>query len=396
MSPVLSTFASVAPSRRRLLATASLLPLLAACGGGGDAALEPRLTEASTARARAAAAAGTARGLAGLVVGRVHGDQLEMGVAGQRRTDAAGALSGDELFCLGSNAKAMTALIAARMVELGHLRWESRLLDVEPALRAAALPVYADITLELLLAHRGGVWSLTQPEELEALFASLDGPLPATLAEQRRYLAARVLALPPQDGVQPGASFHYSNAGYLLAGLMLERVSGDSFEGLFDRHVTRALGIQTDLRAPAVVDPARQPWGHAGTSGALLPMSHPPVELQMFTDATAASGVAAMTPRGYARWLHLHLTALRGGATPLPAPYVQRLRAAEEGDYVLGWGCQRDAAGSLVLNHIGAEYGFTSFAAVDAVAGTALFALSNTEVNDWVLEAMLTSLQELA
>lgn len=116
----------------------------------------------------------------------------------------------------------------------------------------------------------------------------------------------------------------------------------------------------------------------------------------MFTDATAASGVAAMTPRGYARWLHLHLTALRGGATPLPAPYVQRLRAAEEGDYVLGWGCQRDAAGSLVLNHIGAEYGFTSFAAVDAVAGTALFALSNTEVNDWVLEAMLTSLQELA
>lgn len=387
------------PLSRRTLLAASLSPLLmAACGGGGDdnaAAKARTLSVETTARAQAAAAAGTALGLAGLAVGRLTDDRLELGVAGRRRVDGSTALSGDELFCLGSNAKAMTALIAARLVELGRLRWDSRLLDVEPALRAATLPVYAGITLEQLLAHRSGVWALTQDEELEALYELVDAPLPETLAALRLYLAGLVLGLPPQDGVQPGQGFHYSNAGYLLAGLMLERASGDSFERLLERHVAGALEIPADLRAPAVVDPKRQPWGHAGAAGALVPLTAVPAERLLYIDATAAAGVAAMTPRGYARWLHLHLRALRGESTPLPALYVQRLRAATEGDYVLGWSCARDQGGRLVLAHIGAEHGFTTMAQLDAGGRDARFALSNTQVTGWVLEAMQAGLERL-
>jgi CubicO group peptidase (beta-lactamase class C family) len=382
---------------RRGLLAAGLSPLLlAACGGGAD---EPppsnRLTVESSPRAKTAASQAVASGLAGLAIGRLQGNRLELGVAGRRRVGSAAELSGDELFCIGSNAKAMTALIAARLVELGRLRWDSRLLDVEPALRAHCLPAYASSTLADLLAHRSGVWSLTEWEELELLIEHFDGPLPETRAAQRLFLAAQVLALPPQEGVVPGRSFHYSNAGYHLAGLMLERAGADSFERLFERHVVAELGLAADLRAPALIDAQRQPWGHRGEPGALTPLTEVVPEYALFVDITAAAGVAALSPHAYADWLQLHLRALRGEATRLPAPYVQRLRTAAEGDYVLGWLCLRAAEGRRVLAHSGAEHGFTALVQLEADGSAARFALSNTQLADWVEEAMAGALSQL-
>lgn len=398
LRPSSVTAASPLLRRRALLTAVGLSPLLlSACGGGDEApALLPELRVEPSGEAQAAAAQAVAKGLAGLVIGRLQGSRLVLGVAGRRRVDSAAALQGDELFCIGSNAKSMTALMAARLVELGRLRWDSRLLDVEPALRAHCLPVYAATTLADLLAHRSGVWALTQPAELSELFDRVEEPLPETLAAQRVWLAAQLLALPPQEGVQPGRGFHYSNAGYHLAGLMLERAGGDSFERLFERHVVGALGLAADLRAPALIDAQRQPWGHTAGPGGLQPQTALPELIARYIDVTAAAGVAALSPRSYAAWLHLHLQALRGGMTALPAPYVQRLRSAVDGDYVLGWSRVRDDRGRGVLAHIGAEHGFTAMVQLDANGAGARFAMSNTELSEGVLAAMAGALERLA
>lgn len=383
--------------RRSLLAALGLSPLLlSACGGGDADAGGAALTVDASARARAAAAQAVDRGLAGIAIGQIRGSQLELGIAGRRRVDRGTDLTGEEMFCIGSNAKSMTALIAAQLVGTGRLRWNSRLLDVEPALRAGCLPAYADTTLAQLLGHRSGVWALTQGDEVAQVLDLLDGAIPETRAAQRLALAAQVLGLPPQEGVVPGSSFHYSNAGYLLAGLMLERASGESFERLFETHVVTALQLPADLRAPAAVDAARQPWGHAGSPGALKPLTEVPAELLLYVDVTAAAGVAALTPRTYARWLQLHQRALRGEATVLPASYVQALRDAREGDYALGWSCLQGRSGGRVLVHIGAEHGFTALAEVQADGRGARFALSNTQIDEWVLEALVEALDRVA
>ncbi len=68
-------------------------------------------------------------GLVGVELGRVTPHDCEIGVAGVRRTGTNDTLSGAESFLLGSNTKAMTAYITARLIDRGVLRWDSTMAE---------------------------------------------------------------------------------------------------------------------------------------------------------------------------------------------------------------------------------------------------------------------------
>src|SRR5262245_17419306 len=71
---------------------------------------------------------------------------------------------------LGSDGKAMTAALIARLVDQGKLSWTTPLETMLPALAAGMRPEYRSVTLVDLLSHRSGL-----PENLsdEAYFRSL-------------------------------------------------------------------------------------------------------------------------------------------------------------------------------------------------------------------------------
>jgi len=145
---------------------------------------------------------------------------------GVRRNDQPAQITLADYFHIGSNTKGITSLLAGKLVAQGKIRWDSKLLDVVPGLRASALPAYADVTLDALLSHRAGIPPYTTGAEIARLPA-FTGPL----VEKRRQFAAFVLQQPP---VLPGRgeAYAYSNAGYALAALMLEQVSQHSWEEL--------------------------------------------------------------------------------------------------------------------------------------------------------------------
>src|SRR6185295_7044664 len=75
----------------------------------------------------------------GLVALALRGDEIVgQGAAGVRKRGAEDKVTLDDQWHLGSCTKAMTATLAAILVEGGKLKWSTRLFDVFPALEAGA------------------------------------------------------------------------------------------------------------------------------------------------------------------------------------------------------------------------------------------------------------------
>ena len=349
-----------------------------------------------------AASSAVSQGLVGALFGQVSAEQREFSVAGLRQLGSPDVLNGQELFLFNSNGKAMTALVAARLIERGVLRWDSKISEAIPALQANMHADYRNVTLEQLLAHRGGVLGMTGDVDIQRFKTFLDnytGDLPQTLVDRRRFFADWMLMEPPPTGVIPGQDFLYSNAGYALVGAMMEAVTGKSYETLFDEELTQPLGVPGSWILPRLTA-ADQPAGHSGARDQLVVVAPSPADYQQWVDVTAPSGLFSTTAEGYLTWLNWHLLALQGQTTPLPAGYVQRLQQMADGDYAVGWFGGVDPTGQPVLVHGGSGEGFMSLAVIDLAGQRARFGVTNTEhtaadESSWVDDVLSTQLLEM-
>jgi CubicO group peptidase (beta-lactamase class C family) len=62
--------------------------------------------------------------------------------------------------------------------------------------------------------------------------------------------------------------FDYQNANFILAGAMLERCTGKSWEDLMKTEIFQPLGMTTaGFGAPGSGNDINEPWGHTDTSG---------------------------------------------------------------------------------------------------------------------------------
>jgi len=152
-------------------------------------------------------------GLAGIVTDTKR--TLRTVAEGFRSSASEEPLTPRDLWHIGSNAKAMTAVVYARLVENGVASWGAKMEDLFPSLSMHER--WRGTTVEQLMSHTGGlsdegllgIWQLIKSE--------LDQrPLPA----QRLAMAAKALAAPPP--VTRG-DFAYSNANYILLGSAIER-----------------------------------------------------------------------------------------------------------------------------------------------------------------------------
>lgn len=97
-------------------------------------------------------------------------------VSGVRRVPDGAAVTLNDLWHLGSNFKAFTAMLAATAVDRGEIEWTTTLAEAFPELEPTMLEAYRGVTLRDLLAHRAGV-----PANPDRQFVSGQ-----TRAEQRR------------------------------------------------------------------------------------------------------------------------------------------------------------------------------------------------------------------
>jgi D-alanyl-D-alanine carboxypeptidase len=296
---------------------------------------------------------------------------------GVRHNDQpAEAITLDDYFHLGSESKSVTSLLAGKLIEEGKLKWKSKLLDVVPEMKDKARPEYADITLDKLLSHRAGVQPFTTSLEHKAL-----PKLVGTVSERRLQFAAYVLQQPPFSPPK-GRAYTYSNAGYVLAALMLEHASGSSWEEL----VTAAfapLKLRYLVGFPNRHD-VHQPWGHrmqATPSGdsVLAPLG--PDSRYQGHDYMAPAMELSMPLPDFARLVQLHLQGLLGQDNYLKSSTYETIHFGRP-DYSYGWVVGGSASrGGLISTHSGTTRTFFSYMALYPSQQVAFVVLTNAGGN---------------
>jgi CubicO group peptidase (beta-lactamase class C family) len=401
--------ASARLNRRQLLALAISSAALTACGGGTSEIKDAANTARRKSLLEQTATTAVAAGLVSASLHYADRQSSAAAAAGLRQKGAPAATAIGDWLRIGSVSKAMTACMAAKLIDRGQLSWTLSLADALPDLAAGMLPAFRSVTVVQLLEHRGGLIAMNNEADVSLFLeflATQTEPVPKTLAGRRRFAAAWALQL-AQPGVTPGQDFLYSNVGYMLVGMILEARSGKSFTALFDELIVPLVGMPgapgLSPGMPTTAGLAMQ-RGHVGTPGAVQFFEWNPPELEGWNEVLgeAAGGVFA-TVTGYAKWQQLHQQALNGETTPLPAAYVERLRKPV-GDYVLGWdvGPLPDAFKQKVcLFHGGARDGFNAFSVIAMDGQFAISAFTNTDAQEgsqdsgWAMELLTKAIIEL-
>ncbi len=250
---------------------------------------------------------------------------LEIDALGKHSINLPDAATLDDRFHIGSNTKAMTAFIIAKYVEKGKLKWTTKFFDLFPEWKEKSKSEYANITLKDLLSHRAGV----QPFQGEN-----DPQIPdfkGTNPEKRKHFGQFVLTLEPvkPDDQNP---FVYSNAGYTLATLMVEKVTHKSWEELVEKVFNKDLNLNVKLSWPEN-QKIKDTWGHLTENDSLKPVSS---DWNYHLDYTEPAGDLNITLVGYVKFIQLNLQGLEGKNNYLKSETYKFIHNGIK-NYSLGW-----------------------------------------------------------
>jgi CubicO group peptidase (beta-lactamase class C family) len=283
------------------------------------------------------------QGLPGFVAYVFEGSEpVFFTASGKRRLGGTDEVRHDDRFHLGSCGKAMTAVVAARLVAREVVSWGMPLRlafdEVHPRL--------VEVTLADLLRHRAGlVKDLMKTPHWKTLWTAGGTP-----HEVRQQVSDRLVKEAPET--QPRAAFAYSNASYLVAGAVLERAAGKPWEALMQEHVFGPLNMSScGFGAPASSGPA--PWGHRKTSNGYVPV--PPGPDADNPPGMGPAGTVHCSLEDWGSFIMTLVASLRGENDYLPPAILRTLVTRQAGsDYVMGWlKLQRDWSDGFLLHHAG-------------------------------------------
>lgn len=254
----------------------------------------------------------------GLGAAILRGDRIiGQGVAGVRKRGTAERITFDDRFHLGSCGKAMTATLVALLVEEGRLNWTTTLGELFADTVKPMHSAWHAVTVRQVLAHRSGL--RFDPDGAAQVFklfrapyaSSRSGPgamesqqaQPGTVSQQRLVIVRQVLSRPPR--YSPGTKFYYSNVGYILAGAVLEQLTGRAWEDLMRERLFQPLGISTGgFGPPGTAGKTDQPWGHSSFVGKPLDPGSPAAQFPLYY---GPAGLVHMSIADWAKFVELHL-----------------------------------------------------------------------------------------
>lgn len=286
----------------------------------------------------------------------------------------------DDPFHIGSCTKPITATMIATLVDEQKLAWNTRVLDVFPEWKGDIRPEFAPVTIADLLSHEAGVEEFGEEEEM-AKVPKLTG----SLIERRRAFAHFALQQPPV--VPPRTASKYSNAGFVIAAAMAERVTGQSWETLVRERIFTPLAMKS-----AATGWPQHLWGHTpGDDGKLIAID--PHGSYQLPDYLAPCGDLQMTTDDLARFLRAHLLAMRGTPAIIP-PATAALMHTKRIKGGLGFGVNSIAGFDNVATHSGSADTFITVIAIAAKQNVAV-AVSANAAGDAAQHAVGSMLRDL-
>lgn len=288
-----------------------------------------------------------ARGLPAMGAALAHRKGLiGMGAGGTRRASGGAAVTVNDKWHLGSNAKALTGILAGMAVDASVLTWNRTVSQAFPELSGSMLPVYGPVPLTELLAHTSGMTN-----SVSALVGASTTNLPAA----RMTWTDHALRQQPNNA---RGTYYYSNTAFGMAGAMIERAWSSTYETLMQQRLFTPLGLVGVGWGPTAAAGANdQPQGHRlqGSTWVVCEGCDNPPGL-------SSAGTVHMPLRAWARIMQELLLADQGRSTLLTQTTARFLTtnavpAGGGSAYGMGWSVFGDAQrsvshdGSNTTNH---------------------------------------------
>lgn len=233
-------------------------------------------------------------------------------------------------FRLASVTKQFTAAAVMLLVREGKLSYEDTLTSVFPG-----YPEYGrTITIRHLLNHTSGL------PDYEDLMPTADPALPVEKAQIRDAGVLELLKKQEKGKFVPGSKWAYSNSGYVVLGLVIEKISGRPFPDFLRERVFEPLGMEgTMAYVRGANEVPNRAFGHSREAGAWRETDQSP------TSATLGDGGIYSSLADLLKWdeaLRRHTLLSEAEMRPALTPVRVPEQSPQEPDgapaeYGFGW-----------------------------------------------------------
>src|SRR5262249_22667832 len=284
------------------------------------------------------------------------------------------------LFGIASNTKAFTATALGVLVDEGKIRWDAPVIDYVPSFQLSDPYVTREMTVRDLLVHRSGL-GLGAGDLLWWPPSTYD----------RKEIMRRLRYVPLATSFR--SAYAYDNVLYLVAGEVIEAVSGKTWEDFIATRILARVGMtSSNVRHSDAARGGNAAAPHARVDGVVRPIA--PFD----SDNTNPAGGINSNADDMAKWMIVQLDEGRlpdGSAllqpatagqlttivTPMPigagAPELRDVRPNFNG-YGLGFQV-RDYRGRKLVTHTGGLPGYVSRVAMMPEVRVGVAVLTNQE-----------------
>jgi dipeptidyl aminopeptidase/acylaminoacyl peptidase/CubicO group peptidase (beta-lactamase class C family) len=295
-------------------------------------------------------------------------DELVEAAHGVLNVETGVAATTDSLFQIGSMSKVWTATVIMQLVDEGRLDLDAPLVEYLPELRLADADVTKHVTMRHLLNHTSGI----------------DGDVFDDTGRGDDCLEKYVALLADVAQNHPlGATWSYCNSGFSLAGHVIEKITGSSWDQAMRERVFAPLGLRRTVTLPEEALLHRTAVGHVG-EGDAEPAKAP---VWMLPRALGPAGLINSTPSDVLAFARAHLNGgVTGEGTRLLSEASTIAMAQKEADlpdkYSLGdsWGIgwiRFGWDGHRLIGHDGNTIGQAAFLRLLPEQGLAVTLLTN-------------------
>ncbi|AGL16830.1 serine hydrolase [Actinoplanes sp. N902-109] len=273
----------------------------------------------------------------------------------------------DSLFQLGSITKVWTATLVLQLVDEGKLHLDAPLVEVLPELRLGDPAVTAKLTMRHLLTHTSGI----------------DGDIFTDTGRGDDCLEKYVALLADAAQNHPlDATWSYCNSGYSLAGRVVEKLTGTTWDAALRERLIAPLGLTRTVTLPEEALLHRAALGHLTDEGEQVP-----APVWGIPRSAGPAGAVVSTAAELLLFARMHLSGgvARDGTRVLSAASAAAMAAHQVqlpdthllGDsWGLGWE-RMDWAGHRLIGHDGNTIGQAAFLRILPERGLAVALLTN-------------------
>jgi len=282
------------------------------------------------------------------------------------------------IFGVASNTKAFTTAALAQLVDEGELEWDTKVTDIIPEFKLYNPYVTSEFTVRDLLTHRSGL----------GLGAGDLMVIPATNTTTMEEMIHNLRYLKPVSSFR--SKYDYDNLFYIVAGEIVSRVSGETFEDYLDKHFFQPLEMNRSLTNIEEIEKDKNRIdGHAPVDGKLQ------VTPQTFTPISAPAAGIYASIKDMRKWVQARIDYGKYGENLQDSLFSkkqaiemwkpQTITPTSRGNYntnfsayALGWNV-KDVMGYKQASHTGGLFGIVSQVTIIPELKLGIIVLTNQE-----------------